>query len=144
MVQSVKNPPGKDEELSSHPIAHIKKPSTVALIHNTRDRQIPRAHWPGSLAEWMSCRFSERNCFQDKIESYWEDSRQLLASTCRGTHVPVDHNAHMQTCTHPQEYVYMPLHTHKVLSVMEGSRSCTPEICGLHSHGFSGFINCHS
>lgn len=69
-----KEPTRKDEELSSHPIAHMKKPSTVALIHNTRDRQIPRAHWPGSLAEWMTCKFSERSCFQKKkkkkVESY--------------------------------------------------------------------------
>ena len=121
-----KEPTTQGQGTESHLIVHMKKPSTVALIHNTRDRQIPRAHWSGGLAEWMSCRFSERNCFQDKVESYWEDSRQLLASTCRGTHVPVDHNAHVQTCTHPQEYVYMPLHTHKVLSVVHTRDLWTP------------------
>lgn len=96
----------KHEEPSSYlPHSHKRNLSMAACIRTTtpgggrdRGRQIPGAHWPGSLTEWMVSEFSERNC----PDNFWSPCAEALVCLCT-TH------EHMQTCTCPQECGFVPL-----------------------------------
>jgi hypothetical protein len=63
----------------------VAVPVPPALVRGEKeDRQIPEAHGPASLAEWMSCGFSDKPCGKTPNINLW--LRRAYTHTHTHTH----------------------------------------------------------
>lgn len=114
-------------------MTHIKIPDGVASSQHwgSGDRQVPKAHWPGSLAFLVSSRpvrdsvkkkkKQVPNKMVDSLCAVWNNIRGCpLAFICMDTHV--------HEYTHGPAYPHTPAHTaqtHRVLSLVHTKHCIT-------------------